>query len=85
MYDTEFFQNPAKMQEKGKKEKSASPVEIVRDEAHLNNPVKDIHMNIKRQNIVLKVVLLNVFDDEKEISHETTLDGIVRENELRMS
>ena len=48
MYDTEFFQNPAKMQEKGKKEKSASPVEIVRDEAPLNNPVKDIHMNIKR-------------------------------------
>ena len=48
MYNTEFFQNPAKMQEKGKKEKSASPVEIVRDEATLNNPVKDIHMNIKK-------------------------------------
>ena len=41
------FPNPAKKQEKGKKEKSASPVENVRDEAHLNNPVKDIHMNIK--------------------------------------
>ena len=33
----------------------------------------------------MKVVLLNVFSDEREISYETTLDGIVRENELRMS
>ena len=41
------FPNPAKKQEKGEKEKSASPVENVKDEAHLNNPVKDIYMNIK--------------------------------------
>ena len=33
----------------------------------------------------MEVVLLNVFSDEREISYETTLDGIVRENELRMS
>ena len=41
------FPNPAKKQEKGEKEKSASPVENVKDEAHLNNHVKDIYMNIK--------------------------------------
>ena len=75
------FPTPCHDARERKERKSASPEEIVRDEGTLNNPVKDIHMNIKEIEHWIESCFTECLSDEREILYKTTLDGIVKEKE----
>ena len=47
--------------------------------------LKVYEWTLNDRSIVLKLVLMNDFDDEREMLYEATLRGIVRENKLEMS